>query len=88
MSPSTTFDDLPDDCLSLIIGEVAKLEGEGWRDPKNVKNLSLVSKHLRQLSLPVLFNGFDKLNLNKHSRPTPETFGALSKAPIAVSAIQ
>ncbi|EXJ61710.1 hypothetical protein A1O7_02139 [Cladophialophora yegresii CBS 114405] len=84
---STTFEDLPGDCLRLIIDEVVKIEGGSPDDStKNIKNLSCVNRHLRELCIPLLFPIYN-LYLEKRPEPSLETFRALLKAPFVTTSL-
>ncbi|KAJ9616410.1 hypothetical protein H2200_000128 [Cladophialophora chaetospira] len=88
MAP-TSFEDLNDDCIRLIVDETAKISASDWRDPLMLKHLSLVSKRVRYLCRPVLFKS-NNLSISAHRRvvPTIATFNALAKAEFKVSTLQ
>ena len=81
-----TFEDLSNDCILLILDEAAKMRGEGYKRPENMRNLSLVNKRLRQLCIPRLFNR-DKLSLSRSRSMDLKTFQTLSAAQFVVSKV-
>ena len=81
MAPTIKFEDLNDDCISLVIEEAARLPAsDAYAKLRVVKNLSLVNKRVRFLCCLVLYKTrrlclFSEGNV----KPTVETFGALIK---------
>ncbi|ETI27272.1 hypothetical protein G647_09955 [Cladophialophora carrionii CBS 160.54] len=58
ISLPTSFTDLPDDCILIIVEELEEFHDWYHPLPQDVKNLSLVSKRLRHLCEPSLFKGY------------------------------
>ncbi|OCT49711.1 hypothetical protein CLCR_07212 [Cladophialophora carrionii] len=58
ISRPTSFTDLPDDCILILIEELAEFHNWYHPLPQDVKNLSLVSKRLRHLCEPALFKDY------------------------------
>ncbi|KAJ9605852.1 hypothetical protein H2200_009701 [Cladophialophora chaetospira] len=80
----TTFEDLPNDCILLIVKEVAKLPKQGWNEPLPVKKLSVVNKRLRQLCIPLIFHS-NKTSLYNYHLSIVQTFEVASNAPSVMS---
>ena len=92
MASSTSFDDLNDDCICLIIEVVANFFRHYCHKGSTLMNLSLVSRRIRFLCRPFLLNPKKPVFLPSlawgRAKPTVETFKALVKADFLVSSLQ
>ena len=82
-SSTTSFEDLNNDCISLVVKEVAD-PGHTYNrflrgSRLGLKPLSLVNKRLRQLCQPLLFN-FKRLDLGYRKSPSTQLFNDLVRA--------
>jgi hypothetical protein len=75
---------LSDDCLWLVVKEVAKFKRAKWGDPKPLKQLSIVNKRFRQLSIPFLFKS-DELALSRPKANLIQHLKALTRASFITS---